>query len=129
MKRNNFWAVAFTAYLINTSVYAGDATDVTSDLANKLSPKELEAIQTEAAKLKEGKKIEAPETPAEQPQQKPFMSETKKTSPPVERQRSIKQRESMHQGFYPSHEITQKPMDSLTERTIKPLNSPSGPTR
>ena len=129
MKRNNIWAVAFTACLINTAVYADEATDITSDLANKLSPKELEAIQNEAAKLKAGKS-EEPAIPTEKlPEPKSFMSETKKTQQPVERQRSLKQRESMHQGFYPSHSITQKPMDSLTERTIKPLNSPSGSTR
>lgn len=62
-------------------------------------------------------------TPPEEKKENP----APKKEEAVERERSLNRRETLHQGFYPSNEVSQKPKDMLTERTIKPLDTSRKP--
>jgi hypothetical protein len=124
LKNKGWLASLATLLLITTADAVTEAPDVTSDLMKKLSPKEREAIEKEAAKLKEGKTDETtpPATENEQPEEKAAEADKKSDPNKEERERSLRRYETMYQGFYPSRRITQKPGSNITKGSIKPLN-------
>lgn len=127
MKMNKNWLVMLNAVIIMTVAHAatGAEPDPAKELEKAIPPQEMEKIKKEAEKIKEGKQPQAAEQ-TQQTEQQPLSTE-KLTEKKEEAERSIRRRQTMHQGFYPSKEITQKPKDILTEGPIRSLDGSKNP--